>query len=307
MACRGCSSSDGCGCSVVGSDDGVITFSGSGTPITSPYEPEFHGDVWLDGLTEDNSDPGDLNDPYVPVILGDGSVVKTPLPDPEAFIFTAPIPGNAFAFTYDGTTTDADPGDGFLRLNNGTPSSVTQIYVDLSDFLGSDVSDWLDSLDDIAGSPKGRIRLYSRANQANWIDFKLTGWTTAVGYRKFTVVYVDHDGALTTDTGDTVFDFAPAADIATEVNTITFADTPYTVTILEDVVLVNTTGGDVTVNLPAAATAVRAVHIKKLVAANTVTIDPDGAETIDGSSTVAFTAQYESVSLVSDGSNWHVI
>lgn len=305
MACRGCSSGDGCECSVVGSADGAITMSGSGTPVTSPFTPTFHFDVVLDALTEDATACESLNDPQVPVLLGDGSVIRTPLPCAADFLQN--IPGNAFAFNFSGTTTDADPGDGYLRFNNSTYSSVTQLFVDTSDTNSVDVSAWLDSLDDGSGAPKGRLRLYSRADQTNWVDFTLTGWTTAVGYRKLSVTYNDHNGTLSADIGDTVLDFAPAGTRAFSLTTITSAASPYTATTAQDVILANTVGGNITVNLPAAATATIPITIKKIDAANTLTLDPNGAETIDGSTTVAITVQYQSVTLVSDGTNWYGI
>src|SRR5215217_4135024 len=80
MACRGCSAGDGCSCSVVGSTDGVIGMAGTGTPVTSPYRPTFNDDVWLESLALDETACEDLFDPTVPVLLGNGSVVRVPLP-----------------------------------------------------------------------------------------------------------------------------------------------------------------------------------------------------------------------------------
>jgi len=73
-----------------------------------------------------------------------------------------------------------------------------------------------------------------------------------------------------------------------------------TLTENDDVVLVDTSGGSVTVALPPAAK-VPGVEwrVKKMTAANTVTIDPDGTETIDGASTFAFTTQYQSATITS--------
>jgi hypothetical protein len=305
MACRGCSSGDGCECSVVGSADGAITMAGSGAPITSPYTPTFNFDVVLDALTEDLTACEDLNDPQVPVLLGDGSVIRTPLPCAADFLQL--VPGNAFAFNFSGTTTDADPGDGFLRLNNATYSSATQIFVDLFDTNSVDVTAWLDSLDDLAENPKGRVRLYSRADQTNWVDFTLTGVTAAAGYRKLAVSFNDSNGTLSVTTGDTVLDFAPAGSTAVSVTTITSVDSPYSPTVNQNVVLADTTGGSITINLPAANTALVPLTYKKIAAANTLTIDPNGAETIDGSATAVITEVYTGVTLVSDGSNWFVI
>ena len=78
--------------------------------------------------------------------------------------------------------------------------------------------------------------------------------------------------------------------------------------------LVNASG-NVTVTLPTAASAYngtdgigRIYEIKKIDAdANTVTIDGNGSETIDGGTTAVLIAQYESITIQSDGSNWHII
>lgn len=68
---------------------------------------------------------------------------------------------------------------------------------------------------------------------------------------------------------------------------------------------VTTSGGNVTLTLPAAASVAGfRVDVKKLDAANTLTLDGAGAETIDGAATVAWTTQYQTVSIVSDGTQW---
>ena len=71
--------------------------------------------------------------------------------------------------------------------------------------------------------------------------------------------------------------------------------------------------GNVTVNLPTAASAFdnglgRIYHIKKIDAdADTVTVDGNGSETIDGGTTAVLTIQFESITIQSDGSNWHIL
>lgn len=235
MACRGCSSSDGCGCSVVGGDTGAIVVTGTGTPITDPYEVEFDGGAWLESLTPDATSCDVLNDPQIPVLLGTGAVVLVPLPCTTSV--QGAFGGNAFSFTFSGTTTDADPGDGHMRFNSGTYSSVTSIFVDLAESNGTNITDWLDSLDDASGTPKGRIRVYSIADPTQWADFKLTAVTSATGYRKLVVTYNDHNGTFDTTTADTVIDFTPASDGSIggfdSVQTIETVTTTYTFDILD--------------------------------------------------------------------------
>ncbi len=82
----------------------------------------------------------------------------------------------------------------------------------------------------------------------------------------------------------------------------------YTATTDDHTIRVDTTGGNVTIALPAASgNAGRMFVIKKTVAANTVTVDPSGAETIDGSSTITLTSQYEHVRVQCNGTSWDLI
>ena len=76
----------------------------------------------------------------------------------------------------------------------------------------------------------------------------------------------------------------------------------HTVAQWEDTCLEN---GTYSVTLPPAATMEgRRLTIKNN-GVGTITIDGDGAETIDGAATYALAAQYLSVELESDGANWH--
>lgn len=203
MSCRGCSSGDGCSCSVTG-DGLVITVSGTGTPVTDPYLIEFDGAEWMSALTEDNTDCATLSTPRIPVILGTGAAVSVPLPCVTAV--EGHFGGSSFAFRFLGDVTDTDPGDGCIKFDNATYSSVTKIYIDLQDELATSISDWIDGL-----TLNGRIRMFKRSDPSAWIDFTLTAITSASGYRKLDVTYNDHAGALNNDVGDTVFSFTPGS------------------------------------------------------------------------------------------------
>lgn len=69
------------------------------------------------------------------------------------------------------------------------------------------------------------------------------------------------------------------------------------------------TGGAVTVNLPATATAGagRIYNVKKIDSSvNACTLDGNASETIDGSTTVAISVQYQSLTVVSTGTAWFI-
>ena len=74
------------------------------------------------------------------------------------------------------------------------------------------------------------------------------------------------------------------------------------------VYLCDASGGAFTLTLPSvAAYKFRSLTIKKVDnTGNAVTVDGSGAETIDGASTYALPSQYNSVTVYSDGSEWHI-
>jgi hypothetical protein len=73
-------------------------------------------------------------------------------------------------------------------------------------------------------------------------------------------------------------------------------------------VKVDTSGGNVTLTLPPASSVTGyEVKVKKMTAANTLTLDGDGSETIDGAATLAWTVQYQSFTVVSDGTAWSIV
>ncbi len=115
--------------------------------------------------------------------------------------------GRSLRYTYSTITTDADPGAGTLRGNNATLSSVTTFFIDLSEFGGTDATAWIDSFDDTNGGAKGVLRLQSLADSTKWIEYLVTGWTTATGYRKLSVTYLAGPGGLSTTAGDTSVSF----------------------------------------------------------------------------------------------------
>lgn len=84
-------------------------------------------------------------------------------------------------------------------------------------------------------------------------------------------------------------------------------DSPYTILSSDTIVMADTTAGNITINLLAFASAPdRPVWIKNT-GAGEVTIDGNGAETIDGAATLVLAAPYESVILFPATSEWAVL
>ena len=74
-----------------------------------------------------------------------------------------------------------------------------------------------------------------------------------------------------------------------------------------DYVLVDASSGNITITLPEPSKATQ-VDVKKIDSStNAVTVEPNGSETIDGSSSKTIDTQYESYTFISDGTNWYII
>jgi hypothetical protein len=101
-------------------------------------------------------------------------------------------------------------------------------------------------------------------------------------------------------------------DFSNQINnlvSITDSDSPYTALSSDRTIICDCTSGNITVNLPAAADVSKIIYeIKKIdSSANTVTIDGDGSETIDDSTTKVISSQYDAITVQSDGSEWWIL
>ena len=69
------------------------------------------------------------------------------------------------------------------------------------------------------------------------------------------------------------------------------------------------TAGSITMALPSAALVPGRIYVFKRInsGANAVVVDPSGAETIDGAATHTLSAQWNSVTIMSDGTSWFII
>ena len=92
--------------------------------------------------------------------------------------------------------------------------------------------------------------------------------------------------------------------------TVSNGSTDLTLALGRTVVLTSASVGQVSINLPSAAGANkdRVIIVKKTDGTtNRVVVNPDGSDTIDGSTSYYLNTQYQSVTIVSDGSNWHIV
>lgn len=97
--------------------------------------------------------------------------------------------------------------------------------------------------------------------------------------------------------------------IYTPVTSIDDTDSPYTVLATDSVIIADATSGAITVNLPAVSgTDGRTIRVKKIdSSANAVTLDGNSSETIDDATTRVLSSQYDSITIVSDDSEWWIV
>jgi len=113
----------------------------------------------------------------------------------------------AWKYTFDNSTTMADPGTGEVRLNHGTLASVTAIAFDATsaDTGNPDVSDLIASIDDGTNSThEGYIFLRKSGAPATFMAYNVTSAVTDnTGWLQVTVTHAASGGSLTN--GDTLY------------------------------------------------------------------------------------------------------
>lgn len=123
------------------------------------------------------------------------------LTDLQSIVMTVNVVGNlgnqgltgsgiAIDYTFSTTTTNSDPGNGVLRLNNATQTSAVAIYADLLDTAGTTWTTVLDTLDDSSSTIKGFIRLVKKSDASKWLEFTISAVVSQSGYRELTVTNV---------------------------------------------------------------------------------------------------------------------
>lgn len=137
--------------------------------------------------------------PYT--LINAAGAAQTAADDAQAAQAAAEAAVNAVAyqFTFDSSTTMADPGTGDFRLNNATLASVTAIAVDaLSSVAGNpDVSDGLAAWGGSGSTNKGQIKITKSGTPATFALYNITAAVTDnTGWLEITVTHVASNGTF---------------------------------------------------------------------------------------------------------------
>jgi len=119
-----------------------------------------------------------------------------------------------------------------------------------------------------------------------------------------TTLYTDDNIPRPEDPNSGVVGFTPGLTAIT-------TDTSTTIALgsgdMGDMRNANTTSNSIGYNLPAASSVSngKSITVKKVTAANSVTITPNGADTIDGAASFTWSGDGRAYTITSDGANWH--
>ena len=108
------------------------------------------------------------------------------------------IPGYYYKFAT--STTDSDPGGGYLRFNNGTYASATAIYIDDADANGATTQTDTITWDDSTSTIKGYLHIIDINDSSTYARFSITGSSTdASGYNKLAVTHLASNNTFSAD------------------------------------------------------------------------------------------------------------
>jgi hypothetical protein len=116
------------------------------------------------------------------------------------------------------------------------------------------------------------------------------------------------DTFVATDTSGNL-SFAPGGNYMSVVVKLASISSTYTPTASDGVIACDASSTTMTINLPAASTMARKVFVIKKIdtSANTVIIDANSSELIDGALTKVLSAANESITIVCDSATWYII
>jgi len=207
---------------------------------------------------------------------------------------------NNFQIGDDGNTANTD-----ITHQSATAGIKATIRTD--NLTGSRTQDW--------SNVSGDIAVYSDTFASNTIlmtglieSGELVNAPLSVSGNKLGIDsngFIDYD---TLPTAERIVQIPDRAGVipAHKVDTIT--STTFTTDEQDEHILADddTAAAVITVTLQAASSRSTPLHIKKIGSTANIVINADGSDTIDGAASKTLTSQYEAITLVSNGTNWHI-
>lgn len=118
----------------------------------------------------------------------------------------------ALQYLWNTSTANTDPTAGHLKVNNGTLSSATALYISETDNDTNAIAALLAKWDDSDSVIKGRLFIHSPTTPTIFAIFDISGTITDNGtWDTFSIAYVAHGGTLTNNMPVTLV-FVPTGD-----------------------------------------------------------------------------------------------
>ncbi len=120
--------------------------------------------------------------------------------------------GDSQPYVYSTITTDATPGDTFMRFNNTDLVLVTEMYADFQNLYGVSVNDWHEANIEGTNIPLGRMRIFATRDPERYAIYDVTAAVqVASAYWRYTLVFVQRNPSLV-DLDEVVMTFSQAGD-----------------------------------------------------------------------------------------------
>ena len=303
------------------SGSAVMVVSGSkvGIGTTTPdYTLDVAGDIGVDQNIYHNGDADTLirlNDNQIILKAGNLTMVTAEKNSSAPHEVTINDGSNNVDFVVKGNgSRGGNPGMKFdastnkLGINGvGTPDESLHIDGNLK-IVGNDPRIKIDG--DVDSHPG--LEFYENGTR-KWIIFNNYG-DDSLDFKtnSTTRMVINQDGTVGIGTQSPIATLTVNGSVASKITSINNSHSPYSITATDHIILADSFGGAITINLPACSSNSGRIIIVKDVGAgagsNNITISRNGSDQIDGSVSIAINTNRGYVQLVSDGSQfWHQI
>ncbi len=232
------------------------------------------------------------------------------------------LPGTGYSFddsagsivTGEGTlaTVRAATTANIAALAGGTPDPLDGVALAVNDIVfvkdqAAGATNGIYRVDTVGGGANGTWTRAPIFNEDAELDALALIWVREGTVSADTLWGHTTDPPITVGVTALTFTQLTGPSAIVTVTPITFADTPYAILVADQCVTVNATGGNVVVDLPAIGTTGRRLHFVKTDAtANTVTVDGNAGETINGVATQVLNVQYQTLTIFDNATEWSI-
>jgi hypothetical protein len=124
--------------------------------------------------------------------------------------------GASFRYTFDTSTTNADPSPGGaagdLRFNNSNLALATTLYIDDKDIYSNDIQSFLRTIDDSTSTVKGHFKVSHEDDSDKFVIYVVNSITENVGYFEVNCTYIDGSVSSLDNDENIVITFARTGD-----------------------------------------------------------------------------------------------